>query len=485
MRNNDVQSYTAKLRYTMDTNNTMSDQLCGGAGDFSGIHQKIVVELNGLTKISRAVLNNEPLVILYFPFYIGRLSRTDLISSAKQDLLLPDIQPYSVSRNHLAFEKVDNTIIAVEEGSTCGTLIDGIHTREFGVQKRTKLTMGEHTIAIGGPESPFLFHVVVRAMQPADYLNLGRDIPDRLPQARLLYDKVCSFEQNILSNKSMSPQERGTTATEMVRAILSRPDLLELMRCLASNPVLGTNHLARHSVNVTIFSIVLYTSLEFPQKEIIRLCAASLLHDIGMQGIDQTLLLQNRSLSQSEFDTVKKHTEIGSDILHASDDICESAAILARDHHERVNRRGYPQGLSVLPDTTRYFGFLDAFEAMTHDRPQRLAISPHEAVRALVSRDNDAFDSETRKIFLNTFSFFPVSTVVRLNSGEIAQVISINNGHPFTPKVRVIFSSGGQPVNGGRTIDLKEDTGISIVREVQDRDFVREYATTCSQTMVD
>ena len=389
-----------------NNNNTSDQHRDAGAGDIPGIHQKIVVELVGLTKISRAVLNNEPLVILYFPFYIGRLSRTDLMSSAKQDLLLPDIQPYSVSRNHLVFEKVGNKIIAVEEGSTCGTLIDGIHTRKQGVENRTELTMGEHTIAIGGPDSPFLFHALVRVMQPADFLILEGTIPDRLPQARLLYDKLCVFEKNILENRDLSPRERGTNAGEMVRAILNRPDLLELLRCLASNPIQGSNHLARHSVNVTIFSIVLYSSLKFPAAEIVRLGAGSLLHDIGMQGIDQTLLLKNRSLSQSEFDTVKKHTAIGSELLASSDDICESAAILARDHHERVNKRGYPRGISVLPDTIRFFGFLDAFEAMTHDRPQRNAISPHEAVRALVDRDNDAFDAETRKTFLNIFSFF-------------------------------------------------------------------------------
>ena len=472
----------------MDTtnNNTAGEQHRDfGIIDISGIHQKIVVELNGLTKISRAVLNNEALVILYFPFYIGRLSRTDLLSSAKQDLLLPDIQPYSVSRNHLVFEKVNNTITAVEEGSTCGTLIDGVYTRTQGVQKRTELAMGEHTIAIGGPESPFLFHALVRVMQPADYLILEGAIPDRLPQARLLYDKLCSLEQNILGNRTISPRERGTAAGEMVRAILNRPDLLELLRCLASNPILSSNHLAQHSVNVTIFSMVLYTSLKFPTNEIVRLGAGSLLHDIGMQGIDQTLLLKNRSLSQNEFDTVKKHTDIGSELLGSSDDICESAAIIARDHHERVNKRGYPRGISVLPDTTRFFGFLDSFEAMTHDRPQRNAISPHEAVRALVARDNDAFDQETRKTFLNTFSFFPVSTVVRLSSGEIAQVVSVNEGHPFSPRVRVLFTAGGQPNKDGRIIDLKSDSCISIVREIRDRDFVREHAATCSQGMVD
>lgn len=462
----------------MNTNeiNVSAQNRDGDAGDFSGMHQKIVVELNGLTKISRNVLNNEPLVILYFPFYIGRLSRTDLASSAKQDLLLPDIQPYSVSRNHLVFEKVNNTIVVVEEGSTCGTLIDGVHTRTQGIENRTELTMGEHTIAIGGPDSPFMFHAIVRVMQPADYLILNGTIPDRLPQARLLYDKLCVFEQNILSNKALSPRERGRAAGEMVRAILNRPDLLELLRCIASNPVLGANHLARHSVNVTVFSIVLYTGLKFPASEIVRLGAASLLHDIGMQEIDQALLLKNSSLSKSEFATVKKHTDIGKELLASQDDICETAAIIARDHHERVNKRGYPRGIGVLSDTTRFFGFLDVFEAMTHDRPQRSAISPHEAVRMLVDRENDSFDGETRKTFLNTFSFFPVSTVVRLSSGEIAQVVSINEGHPFSPRVRVLFTSSGQPNKEGRVIDLIKDSCISIAREIRDRDFIREHA---------
>lgn len=414
-----------------------------------------VVELVGLTKYARVALGSKPLTVLYFPFRIGRLSRTDLVTSAKQDLLLPDNQPYSVSRSHVAFEKVDEKVFLVDQDSRCGTIVDNTPIgKRNGAVTRVELGLGPHVVAVGGADSPFLFQATVRALQPADSLAINNDIPDRFPQARMLYAKLCNYEQNLLSNLELPPDERGLAAEGMVRTVASRPDLLELLQRLASNPVSGGDYLAQHSVNVAIFSLILFRNLQYAADDQVKIASAALLHDIGMRHIDQSLCLKKSVLTAEEFGIVKRHTDVGCDLLRSSDDVCMLAAAMARDHHERIDKSGYPRGINVLSDVTRFVGIIDCFEAITHDRPQRQALSPPEAMRILSASNNAAFDPDTRKAFVNVFSFYPVSSVVKLDTGEIGQVVEVTRGKPLAPKVRILAGPDGNAVAEHRLVDL-------------------------------
>jgi len=439
--------------------------------------QDTVVELVGHTKAARAALGDKPLIIRCFPFRIGRISRTDPSSTAKLDLLLADQQPYHVSRLHLTIDRIDGTIVLIDSASRCGTCVD---TTRFGskidAESRVVLAGGRHTLALGLADSPYLFQLEVRALKASDHLSLDGMLPDRLPQARMLYDKLCSVEQNLLNDRSLSPLQRSTTAGSMAKAIIERADLLDLLQCLASSPLSRGDHLAQHSVNVAVQAVTLFGKLGHSPDDMVKLTAGALLHDIGMQGVDRNILLKTGKLSSAEFDAVKRHTSLGGELLSGTDDICTLAALLARDHHERIDRSGYPRGVDVLADHTRFLGLLDSFEAMTHDRPQRQAFTPHEAVRKLAASTDSTFDPETRKAFLNVFSFFPVFSMVRLSTGETGQVVSANQGRPLAPQVRVLLDRTGRPMHEQRIVDLSCTPGISIVKDVVDRDLSRQYS---------
>jgi HD-GYP domain-containing protein (c-di-GMP phosphodiesterase class II) len=434
-----------------------------------------VIELSGITKAARHVLGNRPFVILYFPFRIGRISRMDPKSTARQDLLLPDYKPYNVSRDHLVFERENGRLFLIDETSTCGTLVDDLRIgQRTGVQNRVELPPGPHTIAVGGPLSPFLFRAEVRALRPSDYCSLDGDQPDRLPQARLLYKKLCRHESDLLSDQNLAPAERGKAAKGIAQIMVGSADLHEVLCCLAGNPIMGDDYLAQHSVNVTIFSIMLYRRLKYPVEEIITIAAGVLLHDTGMSMIDPAVTRKSARLSGSEYDLIKRHTVLGNELLNDSGDICTIASSMALDHHERIDGSGYPAGRVLLPELTRYLGLLDCFEALTHDRPHRQAYLPREAVSILTDRENRAYNMETRKAFLNTFSFFPVSSIVRLSTGEIGRVVGVNEGRPLSPVVRILQSQNSRLDQDGRLVDLSKQHLISITKEVTDRQLARK-----------
>lgn len=125
------------------------------------------------------------------------------------------------------------------------------------------------------------------------------------------------------------------------------------------------------------------------------------LHDIGKIGIPESIILKKSQLDKSEWQTVKKHVEIGYRIAHASGEFAHLADIILY-HHEWWNGQGYPQGLERedIPLVSRIISILDAFDVMTHEQPYKPAISVNEALEELRLKAGVQFDPDLIPIFI-------------------------------------------------------------------------------------
>ena len=127
------------------------------------------------------------------------------------------------------------------------------------------------------------------------------------------------------------------------------------------------------------------------------------LHDIGKISIDKSILIKPGKLNEEEWLEMKKHPGIGYRIAMASEDLKPIAdGILC--HHERWDGKGYPQGLSGadIPLLARVLSIIDAFDAMTNDRPYRKAMKKEHALSEIKLNSGTQFDPNISKIFLNT-----------------------------------------------------------------------------------
>src|SRR6266508_4277138 len=119
----------------------------------------------------------------------------------------------------------------------------------------------------------------------------------------------------------------------------------------------------------------------------------ALLHDVGTIGVPDAILSKPGPLDDSEWELMRQHPEIGERIcrpLRAS----QRFAPIVRHHHERWDGRGYPDGLrgEKIPLGARIVGLVDAFDAMTHDRPYRRATSVPKAITELWREAGHQFD---------------------------------------------------------------------------------------------
>lgn len=147
-----------------------------------------------------------------------------------------------------------------------------------------------------------------------------------------------------------------------------------------------------HSENVAHYAAAIGLALGLSAEGIVRLRRAAMLHDVGKIGVRSSILEKPSSLTDDEFDEIRLHAAIGGTMLaHAG--LREEAAWV-RAHHERVDGRGYPDGLTLLeiPLEARILFVADAFEAMTSDRPYRRGVAADVALDELRRCAGTQFD---------------------------------------------------------------------------------------------
>jgi len=127
----------------------------------------------------------------------------------------------------------------------------------------------------------------------------------------------------------------------------------------------------------------------------------ALLHDVGKIGIPEAILTKPSPLDDDEWQLMRRHPEIGERICQP----LASAGLfspIVRHHHERWDGRGYPDGLrgEEIPLGARIVGLVDAFDAMTHDRPYRRAMPITRAVNELWLEAGGQFDRALVPLFV-------------------------------------------------------------------------------------
>ncbi|MDW7656597.1 MAG: diguanylate cyclase [Bacillota bacterium] len=131
------------------------------------------------------------------------------------------------------------------------------------------------------------------------------------------------------------------------------------------------------------------------------LALLSSLHDIGKISIDNSILVKPGKLTDHEWLEMKKHPAIGYRIAMASTEL-RSIAEYILCHHERWDGTGYPQGLSGenIPLLARVISIVDAYDAMTSDRPYRKAMSREAAIAEISDNSGSQFDPKIATLFL-------------------------------------------------------------------------------------
>ena len=276
-------------------------------------------------------------------------------------------------------------------------------------------------------------------------------------------------------------QEAQRTVTEVAGAVHSRSTVsLVRLEALASSLVAALQRndelvvealsgppgspLVTNLINVGILAVKIGIGLGYYGQELHRLAVAGLVHDIGLFVVPKSLVTKAGRLTHEERTLIEQHPELGSQVIVQCGPTYQWLAHLVRQAHERFDGQGYPNRLKgrQISEMALIVGVVDIFDALVSERPYRRRLLPHQAVKELLVAERTAFPREIQKALVEQLSVYPLGTTVRLTTGEIGIVDTINSRYPLRPIVKLEEPTGEDMARGGR-IDLSRTPLISIV----------------------
>jgi HD-GYP domain-containing protein (c-di-GMP phosphodiesterase class II) len=178
--------------------------------------------------------------------------------------------------------------------------------------------------------------------------------------------------------------------------------LMGVLHALTASIDAKDEYTCGHSRRVAIISRRLAQLGGLDAQQAGRLYLAGLLHDIGKIGIPESVLQKPGKLDDREFDIVKRHPVVGASILSGIRQVEDIVPVILH-HHERLDGRGYPNGLlaDAIPPEAKIVGLADSFDAMTSNRTYRKAM-PLEIVTSEIRRcSGTQFDPRLVELLLS------------------------------------------------------------------------------------
>ncbi|HBK80325.1 MAG TPA: hypothetical protein DDZ83_11775 [Nitrospinae bacterium] len=184
-----------------------------------------------------------------------------------------------------------------------------------------------------------------------------------------------------ISPKSL--EKAANEASHLSMYLSLHPKALRSMMSLTSNDY----YTFTHSLHVCIYGLGLYQQV-FPRKSAASMDLVSvglLFHDIGKCRVDGAILKKDGPLNPSEWETIKRHPAWGRDILVENGNQDPTILDIVLAHHERMDGRGYPNGLKgdELTDAAKIAAIADVFDAMTTNRPYKKRLTRFEALKEM------------------------------------------------------------------------------------------------------
>lgn len=205
------------------------------------------------------------------------------------------------------------------------------------------------------------------------------------------------------------------------------------------------NYTFNHCVNVGILSMALGATLRLDAVSVRDLGIAGQLHDIGKTMIPKVILNKPGKLSGAEFDEMKRHPELGAKIIREMEGLAPHISSVVLGHHLHHDRSGYPESARTLPadQLIDIIAIADTYDAITTLRVYQHPVNPKTALNEIQKLAHTILDGAIVGRFIDMMGSYPVGTLVRLDTNEVAMVCRPNPLDESAPLVRILIDSDG------------------------------------------
>jgi putative nucleotidyltransferase with HDIG domain len=299
--------------------------------------------------------------------------------------------------------------------------------------------------------------------------------PTGIAAARRVYASAVETAQALWNQAQAGDQPDPNAAREIIdnlAGLVSR-DRSSVMALTSLRRY--DNYTFTHMVNVSVLAMALARSLNLQGPLLREFGFAALMHDIGKVHTPLEVLNKPDKLTKDEFDLMKRHVVDGAHILLRTPEMPALAPVVAFEHHLRQDLSGYPENIGhrELNLCTQIVSIVDVYDALRSNRVYREGL-PTDRVRSIMTqKDSPAFNAPLLRRFINLMGLFPVGTLVRLETGELAVVTHEHPTDPFRPQVKVLRDRDGASFETPELVNTWEaDNRARGVAEAVDPDTV-------------
>jgi len=239
--------------------------------------------------------------------------------------------------------------------------------------------------------------------------------PFHLDEVRARVTQALDKRRLILENR-MFQRELEQRVQEQARRIEELS--LERLQALVHIVEEKDTYLRGHSVRVANYAVAIGRGMDLAAATVDMIALGAELHDLGKIGVQESVLHKPGKLTEAEYRHIMEHPVIGARILAPLMRDAPAALAIVRSHHERLDGKGFPDGLNggEIPLEVRVVTVADSFDAMTSVRPYRPALSVPKAVRELEEGKGSQFDPRAVDAFL---AAFPDHEVLPVSAPEV------------------------------------------------------------------
>jgi len=284
------------------------------------------------------------------------------------------------------------------------------------------------------------------------------DVEDELDAAKKIYENshqsVEEMFEALGKGGKINVLEVRDTTNRIVESVFRNPDAFMLLQKLKSKD----QHHYSHAINSCALAASFSRHIGLPREEIKEIALGALMLDVGILKMPNALLKKQGRLTPAMFKLVRHHVDFGVRFLESIPEFPKMAKDMVATHHERVNGKGYPRGLSgeQIPIGGRIAAIVDCYLAMISERPYKNSISEHDAICEIYKWRNIDFNEELVEQFIQCIGAYPTGTLVELNSGQVGVILSQNRLRRLYPKVLLILNAEKTHYQEPHTLDLWE-----------------------------
>lgn len=281
------------------------------------------------------------------------------------------------------------------------------------------------------------------------------------------YQKTLDRVRNIMNNLTTASaevvEEASALVDEMVQVFLAEKEVVVHLM----NAEEGTEDVFYHSLNTAVLGLIVGREYGLEADALRKLGLGLLFHDIGKQRIPKKVLIKKPPLTPSELKLVQLHAKYGLDMISGQvPDFPEESLDIIGKHHETVDGKGYPAGLTgdQMPLLVKLAAVVNTYDNHCNKLDPRMSMTPYQALSYMFGKQNKQFPKELVALLVRSVGVYPPGTLVQLSNGGVGLVVSVNSAHSLRPGI--LLYDRTIPKNEALVIELEDEPDLSIVRSI-------------------